>query len=85
MQIICTNKKMMVFVSSIGGNQNLDEHIVTLPSKKTSTSFNPLTPVSISKQLEMIGRSAYILAFSIVTALHSDINQTAGSGGHLSM
>ena len=46
---------------------------------------NPLMPVAISKQLEMIGRSAYILACSIATALHSDIYQTAGSGGHLSM
>ena len=46
---------------------------------------NPLTPVAISKSQEMIGRSAYILACSITTALHSDINQTAGSRGHLSM
>ena len=32
--------------------------------------INPLTPVAISKQLEMIGRSAYILACSISTDLH---------------
>ena len=44
-----------------------------------------LRPVAISKQLEWIGRSAYILAWSIATALHSDINQTSGSGGHLNM
>ena len=39
--------------------------------------------VAIWKLLEMICRSAY--ACSITTALHSNINQTAGSGGHLSM
>ena len=33
----------------------------------------------------MIGRSAYFLAWSILTALHSDINQTAGLGDTLSM
>ena len=49
------------------------------------TSFNPLRPVAISKQREWIGRSAYILSWSIATALHSDIHQTAGSGGHLNM
>ena len=42
-------------------------------------------PVAISKLLEIIDRSTYILARSIATALESDINQTAGSGGHLSM
>ena len=36
--------------------------------------------VAISKLLEVIGRSAYILACSIATALHLDINQTAGLG-----
>ena len=43
-------------------------------------SFNPLMPVAISKWLEMIGRSAYILDCTFTTALHSDINQTAGLG-----
>ena len=47
--------------------------------------YNPLRLVAISKQLEWIGRSAYILTWSIATALHSDINQTSGSGGHLNM
>ena len=47
--------------------------------------FIPLRPVAISKLLDLIGRSAYILAFSPATAPDSDINQTAGSGGHLSM
>ena len=47
--------------------------------------YNPFTTVAISKLLEMIGRSAYFLAWSILTALHSDINQTAGSGDTLSM
>ena len=46
---------------------------------------NPLMPVAISKPLEIIGKSTYILACSIATAPDSDINQTAGSGGHLSM
>ena len=49
----------------------------------TKHLYNSLKPVVISKQLEWIGRSVYILAWSIATALHSDINQTAGSGGHL--
>ena len=44
--------------------------------------INPLTTVAISKLLEMIGRFIYVLARSIATALHSDINQTAGSGGY---
>ena len=48
-------------------------------------NFNPLRLVAISKLLELIGRSAYILACSPATAPDSDINQTAGSGGHLSM
>ena len=46
---------------------------------------NPLTPIAISKPLEMIGKSTYILACPIATATDSDIDQTAGSGGHLSM
>jgi hypothetical protein len=46
--------------------------------------LNPLTPVTISKLLELIGRSAYILACSPATAPDSDINQSAGSRGHLS-
>ena len=50
-----------------------------------NTLINPLRPVAISKQLEMTGRSDYILACLIATALHSNINQTAGSGGHQSM
>ena len=47
--------------------------------------LNPLTTIAISKLLEMIGRSVYILVYSIATALHSDINQTSGSGGRLSI
>ena len=39
----------------------------------------------ISKRLEMIGKSTYILARLIATASDSNINQTACSGGHLSM
>ena len=41
-----------------------------------TVGFNPLTTIVISKLLEMIGRSAYVLACSISIALHSDINQT---------
>ena len=47
------------------------------------TNFNHVTPVAISKLLEMIGRSAYILARRIAAAPNSDINQSAGSGGPL--
>ena len=56
-----------------------------LPATTTYVMFNPLTTVAISKLLETIGKSAYILACSIATALHSDIDQTAGLSGHLSM
>ena len=41
------------------------------------------TSLAISKLLQMIHRSTYILTCSISTALNSDIKQTAGSGGHL--
>ena len=47
--------------------------------------YNLLRTVAISELLEMIGRSSHFLAWSIATALHSDINQTAGSGGSPSM
>ena len=47
--------------------------------------LNPLTPVAIPKLLELIGGSAYILAYSPATAPDLDINQTAGSSGHLNM
>ena len=47
--------------------------------------YNPLRPVAISKLLELIGRSAYILVRWPATAPDLDVNQTAGSGGHLSM
>ena len=46
---------------------------------------NPLTPAAVSKPLEMIGRSTYVLACSEPTAPYSDINQTAGSRGRLNM
>ena len=48
-------------------------------------SYNPLTPAAVSKPLEMIGRPTYVLACSEPTAPDSDINQTAGSRGRLSM
>ena len=47
--------------------------------------YNPLTPTAIQKLLEMIGRVRLCPSYSFATALDSDINQTAGSGGHLSM
>ena len=53
--------------------------------RKVSLLDNSFTTVAISKLPEMIGRSTYFLAWSILTALHSDINQTAGSGDTLSM
>ena len=47
--------------------------------------FNPLTTTAIQKLLEMIGRVRLCPSYSFATALDSDINQTAGSGGYLSM
>ena len=46
---------------------------------------NPLTPTVIQKLLEIIGRVRLCPSCSFATALDSDINQTTGSGGHLSM
>ena len=47
--------------------------------------INPLRTTAIQKLLEMIGRVRLCPSYSFATALDSDINQTAGSGGHLSM
>ena len=47
--------------------------------------YNPLTPTVIQKLLEIIGRVRLCPSCSFATALDSDINQTTGSGGHLSM
>ena len=46
---------------------------------------NPFTPAAVSKPLEMIGSPTYVLACQEPTASDSDINETAGSPGHLSM
>ena len=46
---------------------------------------NPLQPTAIRKLLEIIGRVRLYPSCSFATALDSDINQTTGSGGHLSM
>jgi hypothetical protein len=46
---------------------------------------NPLTTTAIQKLLEMIGRVRLCPSYSFATALDSDINQTAGSGGYLNM
>ena len=48
-------------------------------------TFNPLTPTAIQKLLEIIDRVRLYPSCSFATALDSDINQTTGSGGHLSM
>ena len=47
--------------------------------------YNPLTTTAIQKLLEIIGRVRLCPSYSFATALDSDINQTAGSGGYLSM
>ena len=46
---------------------------------------NPLTPTVIQKLLQIICRVRLCPSYSFATALDSDINQTTGSGGHLSM
>ena len=46
---------------------------------------NPLRPTVIQKLLEIIDRVRLYPSCSFATALDSDINQTTGSGGHLSM
>ena len=50
-----------------------------------SQLLNPLRPTAIPKLLEIIGRVRLYPSCSFATALNSDINQTTGSGGHLSM
>ena len=47
--------------------------------------FNPYRPTAIQELLEIIGRVRLWPSCSFATALDSDINQTTGSGGHLSM
>ena len=47
--------------------------------------YNHLRTTAIRKLLEMIGRVRLCPSYSFATALDSDINQTAGSGGYLSM
>ena len=47
--------------------------------------INPLTSTVIQKLLEIIGRVRLCPSCSFATALDLDINQTTGSGGHLSM
>ena len=49
------------------------------------SQFNPLRPTAIQKLLEIIGRVRLYPSCSFTTALDSDINQTTGSGGHLSI
>ena len=46
--------------------------------------LNPLRLTAIQKLLEMIGRVRLYPCVLVATALDSDINQTAGSGDHLS-
>ena len=47
--------------------------------------INPLRLTAIQKLLEIIDRVRLYPSCSVATALDSDINQTTGSGGHLSM
>ena len=47
--------------------------------------YNPLTPTVIQKLLEIIGRVRLCPSCSFATALDSNINQTTGTGGLLSM
>ena len=47
--------------------------------------INPLRLTAIQKLLEIIGKVRLYPSCSFATALDSDINQTTGSGGHLSM
>ena len=49
------------------------------------TVIYPLRPTAIKKLLEMIGRVRVYPRLLVVTALDSDINQTAGTGRHPSM
>ena len=63
----------------------IDGCFPTAWDRQPAFSLNPLTPMALSKLLKMIGRSAYILACSTAIAPDSNINQTAGSGGHLCM
>ena len=67
-------------VSLVGGALLQFPHEWTSFQKKYN--IIPLTPIAISKQ---IGSSVYLLFCPFVTPLHSDITQTASSGGHLSM
>ena len=56
-----------------------------LLSRIDEALYNPLTPVAISKLLEMIVRSVHVLLIKLATAPDSDINQTTGSHGSVSM
>ena len=47
--------------------------------------YNPLRLTAIQKLLEIIGRVCSYSSCLFATAVDSDINQTTGSGGHLSM
>ena len=58
---------------------------VNIIKQQTCKHDNPLTPTVTQKLLEIIGRVRLCPSCSFATALDSDINQTTGSGGHLSM
>ena len=53
--------------------------------KYAELDHNPYRPRAIQKLLEIIGRVRLCPSCSFATALDSDINQTTGSGGRLSM
>ena len=50
-----------------------------------ASQINPLRPTAIQKLLKIIDRVRLYPSCSFATALDSDINQTTGTGGHLSM
>ena len=59
--------------------------VITKEAMLVLTIYHPLRPTAIRKLLEIIGRVRLYPPCSFETALDSDINQTTGSCGHLSM
>ena len=88
MSIICRidQHRMYIVYSTISmylRNKYLQQkQLQYLPSE---SFFNPLLHGTISKLLEMINKSTHVLVSSVATAPDSDMNQTAGLGGSLSM
>ena len=57
----------------------------TIYLTKSNFGVNPLRQTAFQKLLEIIDRVCLYPSCSFATALDSDINQTTGSGGRLSM